>query len=183
MEEVRRVDEAGALAALKKGDENALTWFMERYAAYAAAIINGIMLPRLTPADAEEALADVFVSLWRRAEMVPEDGVRPYIAAIARNRARDALRAHRIELPLEEAVLEIPSPAPEEALTEREARERTRRAVEAMGEPDREIFLRHYYCFQNVADIALALDMNVNTVKTRLRRGRERLRAELMEVN
>ena len=52
-----------------------------------------------------------------------------------------------------------------------------------MGEPDREIFLRHYYCFQNVADIALALDMNVNTVKTRLRRGRERLRAELMEVN
>ena len=62
-----RVDEAGALAALKKGDENALTWFMERYAAYAAAIINGIMLPRLTPADAEEALADVFVSLWRRA--------------------------------------------------------------------------------------------------------------------
>ena len=93
------------------------------------------------------------------------------------------LRAHRIELPLEDAVLEIPSPAPEEALTEREARERTRRAVEAMGEPDREIFLRHYYCFQNVADIALALDMNVNTVKTRLRRGRERLRAELMEVN
>ena len=62
------MDEAGALAALKKGDENALTWFMERYAAYAAAIIHGIMLPPLTPADAEEALADVFVSLWRRAE-------------------------------------------------------------------------------------------------------------------
>lgn len=48
-----------------------------------------------------------------------------------------------------------------------------------MGEPDREIFLRHYYYCQSVTDIAAALDMNANTVKTRLRRGRERLRAEL----
>lgn len=55
----------------------------------------------------------------------------------------------------------------------------TRRAVDGMGEPDREIFLRHYYYCQSVADIAAALDMNANTVKTRLRRGRERLRAEL----
>ena len=54
-----------------------------------------------------------------------------------------------------------------------------RRAVDGMGEPDREIFLRHYYYCQSVADIAAALDMNANTVKTRLRRGRERLRAEL----
>lgn len=50
-----------------------------------------------------------------------------------------------------------------------------------MPEPDREIFLRHYYYCQGVADIALALDMNANTVKTRLRRGRERLRKELAE--
>ena len=48
-----------------------------------------------------------------------------------------------------------------------------------MEEPDREIFLRHYFYCQGVAEIALALDMNTNTVKTRLRRGREKLRREL----
>ena len=48
-----------------------------------------------------------------------------------------------------------------------------------MPEPDREIFLRHYFYRQGVAGIALALDMNVNTVKTRLRRGRESLRRAL----
>ena len=78
--------------------------------------------------------------------------------------------------------LEIPDVSPEQALTEDEARERTRLAVENMTEPDREIFLRHYYYFQSVAEIALALDMNVNTVKTRLRRGRARLKEYLREV-
>ena len=73
------MDEAGALAALKKGDENALTWFMERYAAYAAAIINGIILPRLTPADAEEALTascEKFIRRFDRMEsMAREKGI------------------------------------------------------------------------------------------------------------
>ena len=161
---VTRVDERAMLAALKDGDEGALGWFMERYAGYAYAIIERMLLPGLPRSDAEEALADVFISLWRSAKQVPEGAVRPYIAAMARNRARE---------------LEIPGRSPEQALTESETRERTRRAVESMGEPDSEIFLRHYYYFQSVADIALALDMNVNTVKTRLRRGRERLRNEL----
>ena len=50
-----------------------------------------------------------------------------------------------------------------------------------MPEPDREIFLRHYFYEQSAAEIALLLDMSTNTVKSRLRRGRERLRAELVK--
>ena len=76
-------------------------------------------------------------------------------------------------------MLSIPVPGPEEAVGEQELRESTRRAVGPMPEPEREIILRHYYYMQCVADIALALDINTNTVKTRLRRGRERLRKEL----
>ena len=173
------MDARSALAALAAGDETALGWFIERYSAYAATIIDNMLLPRLTAADAEEALADVFVSLWRSAARIRPEGVRAYLAGIARNRARDALCAHRLELPLEEDLLSLPSPGPDEALTERELIERTRSAVDAMTEPDRGIFLRHYYYGQGVAEIAAALDMNANTVKTRLRRGRERLRAEL----
>lgn len=86
-----------------------------------------MLLPGLPRSDAEEALADVFISLWRSAKQVPEGAVRPYIAAMARNRARDALRARHAELPLEEAELEIPGRSPEQALTESETRERTRR--------------------------------------------------------
>ena len=118
-------------------------------------------------------------ALWRSAARIEPGGARAYLGGIARNRARDALRAHRLELPLEDDVLSLPSPGPDEAAAERELIERTRAAVDAMPEPDREIFLRHYYYGQGVAETAAALNMNVNTVKTRLRRGRERLRAEL----
>ena len=121
------------------------------------------------------------MSLWRSAARIRPEGVRTYIAAIARNRALDALRAHRLTLPLEDDILSLPSPWPDEAVMERELIERAAAAVDAMPEPDRGIFLRRYYYGRSVAEIAAALDMNVNTVKTRLRRGRERLRAELMK--
>lgn len=163
------MDENSALRALCMRDEGALGWFIDRYTAYVATIVN----------NAEEVVADVFLALWHNAANIRSGGVRAYLGAIARNKSRDALRALREELPLEDDVLSIPTPTPEQALTERELHERTRRAVDGMGEPDREIFLRHYYYCQSVADIAAALDMNANTVKTRLRRGRERLRAEL----
>lgn len=178
---MQEMDESSALQALCAGDEAALMWFIDRYTAYVATIINNMLLPRLTAADAEEAAADVFLALWKNAPRIKPGGVRAYLGGMARNKARDALRSLREELPLEEDVLSIPGPGPDEALTERELAERTRRAVELMPEPDREIFLRHYYYCQGVADIALALDMNANTVKTRLRRGRERLRKELAE--
>ena len=173
------MDEKSALCALKKGDEAALCWFLERYTGYVATIVNNVMLPRLSPADAEEVVSDVFLALWRGCRQLKGENGRAWLAGTARNKARDALRAARLELPLEDDLLSLAGPGPDESLTERELHERTRRAVAEMGEPDREIFLRHYFYCQCVADIALALDMNVNTVKTRLRRGRERLKTEL----
>ena len=50
-----------------------------------------------------------------------------------------------------------------------------------MGEPEREIFLRHYYYGQTVAAIGLEMQMNVSTVKSRLSRGRKKLKAILLE--
>ncbi len=172
------MDESSALEALRAGDEDALGWFIERYTAYVSTIVKNMLLPRLSEADAEEIVCDVFLALWRSAAKIRSGTARAWLGGTARNMARGALRSLRAELPLEDDVLTLPEPGPDEALTERELAERARRAVEAMQEPDREIFLRHYYYCQCVADIALALDMNANTVKTRLRRGREKLRRE-----
>ena len=55
-----------------------------------------------------------------------------------------------------------------------------RRAVEEMGEPEREIFLRYYYYAQSVREISQEMRMNESTVKTRLRRGRMRLKTTLL---
>ena len=53
--------------------------------------------------------------------------------------------------------------------------------VDAMGPPDREIFLRKYYLMQSSREIAASLGMSVGSVNTRLCRGRERLRKELQK--
>ena len=51
-----------------------------------------------------------------------------------------------------------------------------REAVDTLGDPDREVFLRHYFHAQTVQEISRVMSMNESTVKTKLRRGRGRLK-------
>ena len=62
-----------------------------------------------------------------------------------------------------------------------EERRAVRKAIDAMSETDRAIFLRRYYYLQSVKEIARALSLNVSTVKTHLFRGRARLKETLMK--
>ena len=80
-------------------------------------------------------------------------------------------------LPLEEDILDLPGPDdPAGALEQKEEQALVRRALLTLPQPDQEIFLRHYYYAQGVKEIAAALEMNESTVKTRLRRGRFKLK-------
>ena len=52
-------------------------------------------------------------------------------------------------------------------------------AVNALGEPDREILIRRYYYEQKPREIALALDMSVKQVDNRLYQTKLKLREAL----
>ncbi len=56
------------------------------------------------------------------------------------------------------------------------------RALDSLDRADRELFVRHYYYGQTVARAAEEMGLNLSTAKTRLRRGRERLKEYLQEV-
>ena len=56
-----------------------------------------------------------------------------------------------------------------------------REAVLSMGETEREIFLRYYYAYEPIAEIAEALGIPLSTVKIRLRRGRQKLKEILQK--
>ena len=68
---------------------------------------------------------------------------------------------------------------PETEVERREQQRLVSEAVLSMQWPEREIFLRHYYYGQKVSAIAEEMAMNPTTVKTHLRRGREKLRVVL----
>ncbi len=173
------MQEAKALRALKAGDTRALEWFIERYAGYVAAVVCNVIGTHRRE-DAEEIVSDTFVALWQGAGRIKGSGAKSYLARVARNKAVDFLRSAGEEpLPLEEDVLETGAPGPEDELSRACERVAVQEAVLGMKWPDREIFIRHYFYFQKVADIAAAMDIPENTVKTRLRRGREKLRSVL----
>ena len=68
-----------------------------------------------------------------------------------------------------------------DAINAREARQALRAAVDALGEPDREILIRRYYYNQKPREIALALDMRVKQVDNRLYQTKRKLREALSD--
>ncbi len=166
--------------AMGRGDEDALGEIIRRYTPYVWAVVWNIVGSRLDAADARAIVSDVFFTLWKNAASEPRS-LKGYLSSIARSRAVDALRRLRQDLPLEDDIIEIPIEGPETEAVKQAEYAALRRAVDSLPEPDRSIFLRRYYLYQTMSEIAEATGINVNTVKTKLRRGKELLRRELTE--
>lgn len=173
--------DAKALKQLQAGDQRALEYFIDRYGSYVGTIVNSVLQDSMRREDVEEVSSDVFVTLWKSAEKLLPLNLKGYLSRVARSLALRKLREKRLELPLEEDILLFEEDSLIEKLDQEERDRRVRVAVLSMPEPDRELFLRHYYYGQSVAVIAAKMSMNPSTIKTRLRRGREKLRQHLTE--
>lgn len=171
--------EAKALRELRKGSQDALAWLIDRYAGYVSTIVYNIIGTNMSRSDVEEVTSDVFFALWNQADRVRHTEVKGYLGGIARNMAKNKLREAGFTLPLEDAVILIDDITMEEKYAQKEASEVVRKAVKGMKEPEREILLRFYYYFQTLEEISEQMDMNLSTVKTKLRRARGVLKTQL----
>ena len=168
------------LRAMRRKDPRSLEKLMDKYIPYVSVIVWSFLRSSMSKEDAEEVVSDVFLTAWNRAEEIYPEGVKPWLGAVARNKSLQKLRKAGKDLPLEENALEIPAgDAPEERLTRTEEARLVREAVDSLGQPDREIFLRHYWYAQTVSQISGQMRINESTVKTKLRRGRQRLKEML----
>ena len=100
----------------------------------------------------------------------------------ARNRALNLLRSRRETVPLAEDILVLSGDGPQQELEAREAAGLVRTALSTLEREDRELFVRRYYYGQTVARAAEEMGMNLSTAKSRLRRGRERLKEALRKA-
>ena len=173
------MNEKTALALLRQKDTAGLSWFITNYTGYVSAIVWNIVHPPLTAQDAEEIVADVFMTLWKYSDHPRDDRIKAYLGSIARSRAIDRLRSHKIELTLEYDALELPADGPEDAILSQETQTRLRQALEDMPPVYREIFIRHYYYCQPSAAIAKDMGLKPELVRQRLKRGRDLLRQHL----
>lgn len=173
------------LLNLKRKRRDALEKVINLYSGYVSTIVYGVMGDLMSREDREEVVADTFLALWNHAESLDEhqQSIRGYLAAIARNKAISKLRGQR-EIPLEidEIILKIPpGTGLEESLIQKELEELLRQMVNEMESPDREIFIRFYYRYEKINEISERMGMNPSTVKTKLVRGRTKLKNMLYE--
>ena len=165
-----------AIELIQNNNPDGLRILMDRYIPYVSAVVWNILRSAMTVQDAEEVVSDVFMAAWNQPQDLHAGKVKAWLGAVARHKARNALRAAGQDLPLEEDVLELPDAPPSEKLEREEEKRLVRQAVESLSPKDREIFLRHYYYAQPVKDISREMKMPEATVKTRLRRGRMKLK-------
>ena len=173
--------EAELLKKLRQHRHRALESAIDQYGAYVATVVRNILGAVGTPEDVEELSADVFYALWEHADQVMDGKLKPWLGAVARNRAKDILRKRRGALPMDADVLSIPVASPEEQVLLEAQKQMLLDAVHAMQEPDREIFLRYYYKFETIEEISLRMGIPVGTIKTKLHRGRKQLKDRLEE--
>jgi RNA polymerase sigma-70 factor (ECF subfamily) len=169
-----RAGDPGAYAALVRGHEE--------IAFRTAYLITG------NAADAEDAAQEGFVKAYRALPRFRAgEPLRPWLLTIVANEARNRRRAagRRAALALRAAGEERPTgeaaPSPEAALLAGERRAALLGALARLREEDRVVIGCRYLLELSEAETAAALGVRPGTVKSRLSRSLERLRAELGE--
>lgn len=128
-----------------------------------------------SPEDAEDVMQNVLLKLWqRRIGFSDEIHMDKWLTRVTVNESRSLLRKRRGDVPLEEAEPVLAAPAFQQ---ERDVV----RAVMALPESLRSVIHLFYYEELSVKEIAALLHLSQGAVKTRLSRGRERLKEALKE--
>jgi RNA polymerase sigma factor (sigma-70 family) len=152
--------------------------FDELFAAYSPNIVAYCGWRADSASDAQDAVAEVFLTAWRRLDELPEgDAARVWLYATARRvlanqrrstRRREALRERLAREPAPVAS-ESPVPAGEEALV--------RAALMRLDPRDREVLLLAEWEDLAPAEIAEVLGCLAVTARGRLHRARRRFRS------
>jgi RNA polymerase sigma factor (sigma-70 family) len=139
-------------------------------------------------ADAQEAAQDAFLKAHRALGRFRAGApFRPWLLRIvaneARNRRRSAGRRQALVLRAAgDAASGDAAPSPEAALVSAERRDELLRALDRLGDDHRLVLACRYLLELSEAETAVALGVRRGTVKSRLARALERLRAELGEA-
>jgi RNA polymerase sigma factor (sigma-70 family) len=168
--------ETSLLERIAAGDPSAVEGCLEKYRGLVWSLARRLLG---NYADAEDAVQDIFIDLWRHAgrfdaAISPESA---FVATVARRRLIDRQRRlhWRETAPLAE---EPAAPAAEfaEELEKREESQRTRRMFEQLRPQERRVLELSYDAGLSQQEIAEVTKLPVGTVKTHTRRGLQRLR-------
>ena len=168
------------LVAVAGGDREAL----QRVYGATSAKLFGVCLRILrNEAEAEDVLQEVYLTVWRRAgSFDPDRGVSPitWLAAMARNRAIDRLRASKSHLDTSvDVIAERPdgAPSPSTLLEQSQDAAQLNACLQALDAGHAAAIRSAFFDGRTYAELAEAASVPLGTMKSWIRRSLQRLKA------
>ncbi|NKB87129.1 MAG: sigma-70 family RNA polymerase sigma factor [Acidobacteria bacterium] len=176
-------DDAELMARVQRGDDVALASLYDRHGGRAYALAFAILS---NSHDAEDAVARAFAQVWsgRDRYEASQGAFVAWFNTIVRSRSLDLYRSRQRRTRAHDAVGEDPEvnwqfPAPDEVVDRDRARGRVREALNQLpAELSRPLALA-YFRGMSHSEIAVALELPLGTVKTRIRAAMRDLRSSL----
>jgi len=169
-----------ALAAAGRGDRDALQTVYRLTAAKLFAVCMRILGER---SEAEDALQEVYMTVWRKAAAFDPALSSPmtWLIAIARNRAIDRLRAHgqnRHMESIEEAVgLADDKPTPDAALQGAQEQAKLQHCIDGLANHERAALRGAFFDGNTYEELAERMKVPLGTMKSWIRRAMIKLKA------
>ena len=174
------------IAAAREGDQGA---FEELVLLYEKRVLALTQRMCGNPEDAAEAAQEAFLAAWQGLKNFRgASSFSTWLYRLSSNACVDLLRREgrrqaAVSLDGEDLNLDIPSPipSPQEEAERRELREQIEAGLRALPPEYREVLVLREMQQLRYDEIAHVLELDVGTVKSRISRGRKRLRSFLLE--
>jgi RNA polymerase sigma-70 factor (ECF subfamily) len=179
---------AELVAVLRRARDGDLVAFNQLVVEHQGIVFNLCYRLLGVRAAAEDAAQEAFVSAWRNLGSLRGDAFRPWLLRIAANACKDELRKRRrrpsasLDVALEEGMPEPADtgPAPEPSVLQGELKQRVEAALGQLGSDQRLAIVLCDIEGLDYVEIAAAMGTSLGTVKSRIARGRARLRELLL---
>jgi len=159
--------------------------FRELYQRTSAKLFGVVLRILKDRAEAEEALQEVYVKVWQRADRYVAGGYSPisWLVAVARNHALDMLRARRPVGDELDLAAEVPDggPSPEQATLDKGERGRIDACLDTLEGDKADCVRGAYLDGFSYEELATRHSVPLNTMRTWLRRSLIKLRECLSE--
>jgi RNA polymerase sigma-70 factor, ECF subfamily len=157
--------------------------FDDLFASYSPDVVAYCGWRAPSPSDAQDAVAEVFLTAWRRLDDVPDgDAGRVWLYATARRVLANQRRSSRRRVALHDRLAAAEAARPQDASPPDPERELVHAALRRLGARDREVLLLSEWEGLSPAQIGSVVGCLTVTARGRLHRARRRFRAEFEEL-